>query len=201
MEKVIIALVGVVVGAALTIGRELFAEWRKDQKDAQYLAIRIVCIFDRFIEGCVAVVGDDGLFHGQPDAEGYSRIQVEEPSLDIQLTDVNWKALPSELMYEILSFPNSLDDAKHIVSTTFDLAAFPPSYDEGFEERQYQFSKLGLNAVCLVEKLRSEYNLPARTFDHWNPIEYMKNEKMKIEELRNKRAAAINANIAATKNA
>ncbi len=174
MEKVIIALAGVLVGAILTVGREIFTEWRKDKKDAQYLAIRIVCIFDRFVEGCIAVAGDEGLYHGQPDAEGLSRRQVDEPNFDIQLADVNWKSLPSELMYEILSFPNDLDDVKHIVNSTFDDVASPPTFDEGFEERQYQFSKLGLKASYLVGKLRSEYNLPARTLNDWNPTEYGK---------------------------
>ena len=194
MEAAIIGLIGVVLGFFLTFGRERYTERKKMDKEAQYLAIRTVCIFDRFIEGCVAVVGDDGLWHGQSDADGYSRIQEKAPTLDIELTDVNWKALPFDVMYEILSFPRDLDDANHIIDSTFEHAASPPSYDEGFEERQYQFATLGLKASSLVEKLRSTYGIPARVISTWNPIEYMENEKIKIEEIRNKRAETWNTN-------
>ena len=191
-DKYIFGLLGVVLGTVLgaifSIVRELYAESRSKKKEAEYLAIRMVCIFESFMEGCASVVGDDGLSHGQTDAEGYSRIQVAAPQLDIQLSDVNWKSLPPELMYEILYFPNLIKDAESLIDSTFE-HAFPPDYSDGYEERQNQYSKLGLMASELTIKLRTRYKIPKKHISSWDIVEYMNSERAKIEELRLSRAA------------
>lgn len=193
-EKYIFGLVGIVLGSLLSaifaVVRDLYTENRAKKKEAEYLAIRMICIFDFFMEGCASVVGDDGLYHGQTDAEGYSRIQVTPPQLDVQLDDVNWKSFPPELMYEILSFPNLIKDAESYISSTFENAASPPDYSEGFEERQYQYSNLGIMASELTTKLREKYKIPKSHIYSWDIVEYMNNEKDKIDQLRLKREAA-----------
>lgn len=192
-EKYIFGLVGIFFGSLLSaifsVVRELYAENRSKKKEAEYLAIRMICIFDSFMEGCASVVGDDGLYHGQTDAEGYSRIQVTSPQLDVQLEDVNWKSFPPELMYEILYFPNLVKDAESYISSTFEHAASPPDYSEGFEERQYQYSKLGGLASELTEKLREKYKIPRNHVSSWDIVEYMNRERNKIHQLRLKREA------------
>ncbi len=200
-EKYIFGLLGIVLGSALSaifsIVRELYAESRSKKKEAEYLAIRMICIFESFMEGCASVVGDDGLCHGQTDAEGYSRIQVTAPQLDVQLSDVSWKSLPPELMYEILYFPNIIKDAESFISSTFEYAASPPDYSEGFEERQYQYSKLGVMASELTTKLREKYKIPKKHISSWDIIEYMNTERDKIKQLRMKRDAEHKAMFAA----
>jgi hypothetical protein len=192
-DKYIFGLLGIVLGAALStifaIVRELYAESRSKNKEAEYLAIRMVCIFESFMEGCASVVGDDGLYHGQTDADGYSMIQVPAPQLDIKISDVNWKSFPPELMYEILYFPNLIKDADSFIDATFEHAATPPDYSEGFEERQNQYSKLGLMASELTKKLRTKYKIPKKHISSWDIVEYMNAERNKIEQLRSKRAA------------
>ena len=159
-EKYLFGLIGIVLGTVLSavssVIRELYAERRAKKKEAEYLAIRMVCIFDFFIEGCPSVISDDGLSRGQPDAEGYSSIQVKPPQLNVQLEDVNWKSFPPKLMYEILYFPNLIMDSESLINSTFEYAASPPDYYEGFEERQYQYSKLGIMASKLAGKIRNE---------------------------------------------
>jgi hypothetical protein len=193
-EKYIFGLVGIVLGSLLSaifsVVRELYAESRSKKKEAEYLAIRMICIFDSFMGGCASVVGDDGLYHGQTDAEGFSRIQVTPPQLDVQLEDVNWKSFPPELMYEILYFPNLIKDAESYIDSTFEHAASPPDYSEGFEERQYQYSKLGIMASELTTKLREKYRVPKNHISSWDIVEYMHKEKEKINQLRLKREAA-----------
>ncbi|MGF2687274.1 hypothetical protein ACQUWM_12290 [Marinobacter sp. DUT-3] len=193
-EKYIFALFGIALGAVLSavfsIVRELYAEWRSKKKEAEYLAIRMICIFDSFMEGCALVVGDDGLCHGQPDSEGYSRIQVSAPTLDVQLMDVNWKSFPPKLMYEILYFPNLIKDAESFISSTFEYAASPPDYSEGFEERQHQYSLLGIKASELTAKLRKKYSIPKNHISSWDIVEYMHAEQDKIKQLRIRREKA-----------
>ncbi|MFK5895259.1 MAG: hypothetical protein QM504_18755 [Pseudomonadota bacterium] len=191
-EKYIFGLLGIVLGSVLStifsVVRELYAESRSKKKEAEYLAIRMVCIFESYMEGCASVVGDNGLYHGQTDADGFSSIQVPAPQLDIQLSDVNWKSLPPKLMYEILYFPNLIKDAQAFIDSTFEHASFPPDYSEGFEERQNQYSILGLKAAELTTKLRTKYKIPKNHISSWDIVEYMNSEKNKIEKLRSKRA-------------
>ncbi len=187
-EKYIFGLAGIALGSLLSaifaIVRELYAESRSKKKEAEYLAIRMICIFDAFTEGCASVVGDNGLYHGQPDADGYSRAQVNPPKLDVQLEDVNWKSLPPELMYEILYFQNLIKNAESRIDSTFEHEATPPDYGEGFAERQYQYSKLGIMASELTTKLRRKYKIPKNHTPSLDIIEYMHKEKDKIDQRR-----------------
>jgi hypothetical protein len=193
MDKYVFTLIGVCLGALLTIGRELYAEKRSNKKDAEYLAIRLICLFDTFMENCASVVGDDGLFHGQTDEQGCSRIQVLVPELNIHIDDVNWKALPSELMYDILSFPNLVSDANRLIDSTFEFSASPPDFSEGFEERQNQYSILGIKASIISDKLRSKYKIPKNQITNWDIVEYMLEEQRKIKDLRIKRQVEYDA--------
>jgi hypothetical protein len=60
-------------------------------------------------------------------ADGYHQIQVTPPTFDVQTLEVvDWKSLPSQLMYEILSFPNFIEAASHRIDAAFEYAASPP---------------------------------------------------------------------------
>ncbi len=194
-DKFVYGLLGVALGAVLTtifsVVKELYAEHRSKKKEAEYLAIRIVCLLESFMEGCVSVINDDGLCHGQTDPDGFSSIQVSAPQLDIQISDVNWKSLPPELMYEILYFPNMIKDAERFIDSTYEYAATPPDYSEFFEERQYQYSELGLLASKLSRKLRTKYQIPKKHISSWDIVEYMNTERTKIMQIRSKRAEEI----------
>lgn len=196
-EKYKFGLLGIVLGSVLSaifaVIKELYAERRAKRKEAEYLAIRMVCIFESFMEVCASVVGDDGTYHGQTDADGYSRIQVTAPQLDVNLSDVNWKSLPPELMYEILYFPNLIKDADSFIDSTFEYAADPPDYSDVFEERKYQYSQLGIMASELTAKLRKKYKIPKKHISSWDVVEYMTSERDKIKQLRLKREAEHNA--------
>lgn len=57
---------GVWLGGSLTSKRERMKEVALSEKETSYLAILVVSHLDRFADGCVAVVGDDGTSYGQP---------------------------------------------------------------------------------------------------------------------------------------
>ncbi len=187
MEKAIIGLAGVVLGAVLTTFKDLWISHIGRKKKAEYLAILVSCICDRFVDGCVLIVGDVGTFHGQTNEEGYHEIQVPYPDFNIHNLEVDWQSLPSELMYEILSFPNLIEESKHRIDGAFTYEAGPPDYAEGFEERQLQYAILGIKAGILADKLRKKYCLPLRKYDTWNPIEFMKKDQERILKRRDKR--------------
>jgi hypothetical protein len=193
-EKYLFALFGIALGSILSavfgIAREIYAEYRAKKKDAEYLAIRVVCIFESFIEGCSSVVNDDGLCHGLPDSDGYSVPQVPLPHLEFDIKDANWKSLPSNLMFDVLNFPSMISDANNFIDSVFEHVAIPPDLSEGFEERQFQYSKLGLKAVDLSIRIRDTYNLPCRETktSGYDAVDFMRSELQKILELRDLRA-------------
>lgn len=183
-EKIVIGLFGVVLGFFLNFFKDIFTARQTRNREAEYLAIRMICIFESFMDSCAAVVGDDGLYYGQTDEDGYHRVQVKTPDLDVELKDVNWKSFSPQLMYEILYFPSLVKEANSFISSTFEFAASPPEFSEGFEERQYQYSTLGLRAAEITQKLRKQYNIPKNHITSWDMVEYMLNERKKINKLR-----------------
>lgn len=140
-------------------------------------------MLDRFLEGCTGVAGDDGLSYGRPNEEWEREFQVSAPDFEVQSLDVDWKSIPAELMYEILSFPDLVSAATHRVSGAFEFAD-PPDYEEGFEERQYQYAYLGLKASEIANKLRSKYRLPENERGNWNPAEYRRETQERINKVR-----------------
>lgn len=174
MEKATIGLLGIALGVLLTLAKDWWLQSRKNKKEAEYLSIQIVCMLDRYVAGCAAVVGDNGLCHGQPDKEGYSHIQVANPKFTPDAERVEWKSLPANLMYEILAMPNRIEVANNRIDGAFEYSATPPDFAEGFEERQFQYAKLGIEANDLADKLRKHANLPLKHIEDWDPVVYMR---------------------------
>ena len=172
-------LLGVVIGTALPWIREAL----NSRRQARYLAIRVVCVLDGFLDRCTQVVGDDGLSEGQTNADGYHEPQVSLPNSLSMPSDVNWKSIDHGLMYEILALPSRVESENRAISIVGE-HSFPPDFIEYFEERQYRYACLGLDVADLTRKLRSTYGMPAKNDIAWDPVEYLKNEKCNIEERR-----------------
>lgn len=187
MTEAIIGFLGVIVGAVMTATKDIWLEWRKKEQDAKFLAIRVVSAFDRFVRECTEVVGDDGLLCGQPDRDGLRKIRAPEPRFDVQDFDVNWKSIPSQLMYEILSFPDLVDAARHQVEGAFEYGDGPPDYQDGFEERQYQYADLGVKASDIADCLRDVYGAPRVEHGDWDPVANLKEAKQRLEVSRAER--------------
>ncbi|USF86401.1 hypothetical protein [Candidatus Endoriftia persephonae] len=192
MDKTAYVLIGVVLGVFLNAIKEWWFKKGTNKKELEYLAIRISCILDTFVNGCADVIADDGLCYGQPDKDGYRSIQTKTPDFDPLSVEVEWKSLKAEIMYEVLNFPNQIQSANHKISGAFEYAASPPDYEEGFEERQLQYATLGLKAYKLATKLRTIGNLPAQATpgkDEWNPIQFMEQKIKDIEKLQKERSS------------
>jgi len=163
----VFGLVGVFAGASIVWFKEWSVARRTKKEKASYLAARVVCILDEYVSGCIDAIGDDGLCCGQPNKNGYHEVQVSPPPTPKYPDDIDWQSINPALMYDILSFPNSIEAAKEAIRATDDFA-FPPTYDEFFEERQHQYSLLGLKALDIADCLRNQFNFPSRRFEGWH---------------------------------
>jgi len=184
MEKLLIGLIGVVVGSTLTLLREFWSEQRTRKKRAAYLAVRATGILERFIDGCTSVVGDNGI----EDERGCSRSQYSCPEIDFESLDVDWQSLPFDLMYEIINFPSYVEEANGLIDSVIEYVASPPDYSDFFEERQLQYAKLGLKANDLSTRLRIKYGMPKKEYENWDPIDALSKGQSKIESIKDKRA-------------
>lgn len=172
-------LVGVIVGTVLP----WFRDERNNKRRARYLAIRVVCILDEFLEKCTNVVGDDGLCYGQRDAAGCLQAQIAQPNGLPFPDDVDWKSIDHGLMYRILALPSRIEADNRVIAFFWDISG-PPDFDEYFEERQYRYACLGLNAAELAQALRRTYGIPAPEYGRWDPVEALTAEKAKIDRRR-----------------
>jgi hypothetical protein len=179
-EIAYIGLLGVGVGAVLTAGLTFFKDWwtakRSIARDNTYLAIVVSSMLDMFVAGCAEVAGDDGLYHGQTNQDGYREVHTTSPTFEPLTVDVEWKSLPSRLMNDVLSFPLLIESAKSKIEAEYEYAASPPDFDEFFSERRYQFAMLGRSAFQMASELRKNASLPPRVSGTWDPMEYLQTQ-------------------------
>lgn len=139
-------------------------------------------MLDNFVANCIEVTLDDGLAYGSRDKDGCKRPQVEHPTIDLKSLDVEWKSLPSDLMYKILNFPTLIADANSYISAVLDYEAGPPDYEEFFEARTVKYAELGLLAISIIETLRKKCNWPEDVTheEGWSPKERLSKARKKI---------------------
>ena len=190
MEKIIIGLVGVVVGSILTLAKDLLNLYLNRKERAKYLAIRVTFQLESFVDECIEVARDDGRVMG-PDEQGCIQLYTSPASISFESLDVDWKSLPIDLMYKILNLPSNIKNAEERISGVADFGSGPPMYEEETEERRLQHVKLGLVADDLSKELRIKYNLPERERDL---KKILKKLKFEINKIRQKRISKENKN-------
>jgi len=181
MESAIFGLIGVVLGAVLTVVKEWWFKRKTAQKESEYLAILVAFSLEKFASECVNVVYDDGLFQGQYDTDGCCSIQVSTPNFCPHTINVEWKSVPAALMYEIFNLVNEIDAANHRISGVFENGSGPPDYEDGFEERQCSYASIGIEALRLADRLRALCRLPKRDLLNWDPAEAMRTRQKEID--------------------
>lgn len=87
------------------------------------------------------------------------------------------------LLHEILTFPNEINEANQIIEHTVEFDG-PPYYEDSFEERQLQYAKLGLKAARLASELRKLSNLPLRKANRYDPVKSLNEKLTEIESLK-----------------
>ena len=177
-------LFGVLLGGSLTIAKDWFLSRAAQKKNRNYLSVIVTCALDRFIAGCAEIAADDGLDDGQRDSDGYLKPQAPYPSFTPEELSVAWELLSPDLTFAILDLPYKTEIAKQIISSAFEYGDGPPDFSEAFDERHLQFSKLGLEANEIADRLRKGVGLPPRHYDGWNPISLMRDAIENVEATR-----------------
>lgn len=189
MTEGIFGLIGVFVGAVITWFQSYYANRRTELKNAKYLAIRVVCILDKFMEDCADVVKDDGLQFGQRTPEGCLEPQISVPQIPVFPEDVDWRSIDQELMYKILSFPSDIAAGNKLIDFTQNISG-PPDYEEWFDERRYHYATFGLTADRLAGELCSKYNIKKKRYNNWDPSADLERELSAGVQRRQKRLAS-----------
>ena len=172
---------GVLVGTALV-------PWVRDhfsrRKAARYLAIRVVCVLDKYVDDCASVAED----YGVPDHEtGHNIARKERPSSPSYPTDIDWNSIDHKVMYDLLSLPNVADKAAEVVDSESDEDSF-------FETRSFEYATLGLAAAKLAARLRKTYGIRVQERSEgdplaWDPISVMHKQLQHINKRREARMA------------
>lgn len=186
MGELIIGFIGILIGSFITGYKDIWLNFKNNKSSSEHLAIELICLFDSFCQNCTDVVSDDGTFHGQPNRDGYCEVQAPLPEFKLPNKNIDWKLLPVQIMYQVLSFPNSIEYANKYIDSAFEHAN-PPDYYMGFEERQYQYSMLGLEAANISSELRAMCKLPSLEYGNWNPIDSLNRARESIENIRDER--------------
>ncbi len=168
MSEALFGLLGVVVGSFIPWIKEALLEKRSRAERATYLAVRVICILDEYVDKCIEVVGDDGTIMGQAshrdeDGSEYFRPVVPLPGAPEFPAGVDWKSIDSALMYRILTLPNSVRETDSHIQRAGDEEAWPPYYEEVYEVRHKGYARLGLEAISIIDHLRATYKLPKKT--------------------------------------
>lgn len=182
MPEAVIGFIGVIIGALLAPLIDWVRAWKVNSKNARYLAIRVICVLDKFIDMCVVIAADNG----DLDQHGYYQYRAPRPNLIPFSEDLDWRVIDHKLAYDILSLPNKIDSVEHYISNLL----IDPPYDELGQELRYEYAEIGLFAININNRLRNKYDIPqeakeARNSD-WSPHKFLTETKEEIELARKK---------------
>lgn len=186
MTEAIFGLIGVLVGSGISWLQSYWINKKETDKSAKYLAIRLVCILDKYMEDCAHVIKDDGLCEGQRSEDGCLVPQVKVPSVPHYPEDIDWKSIDHNLMFALLSFPSEIEDGNRVISATDDIAT-PPNYQEWFDERKFFYCKFGLIAYKLSNDLSDKYGIKKKKYNDWDPVKDFSNELKTVAKRRHLR--------------
>lgn len=186
MTEAIFGLIGVLVGSGISWFQSYMTSKKESEKSARYLAIRVVCILDKYMEDCMNVVKDDGLFEGKRSAEGCFEPQVKIPAAPNYPDDVDWKSINPDLMFKLLSFPTEIEDGNRMIDAT-EIFSTPPDYRDWFDERKLHYCNFGLMALKLSKELSEKYGIKKKKYNDWNPAEDFSTELKAVAARRNHR--------------
>ena len=101
-------------------------------------------------------------------------------------TDVDWRSLKTELMYDALSLPNILSDIKISLDEIADLQG-EPTGDYYFNYRYKAISEIGIKALDLIGAISKEYDIPGiKRSESYDPLTSFTSTIKRMQEKRKK---------------
>ncbi len=179
---------GVVVGAFITMTKDVWMHRSNQKRESVFLSIRVMALLDRFADDCMYVAQDSGEWdHGGQ----HFGATTKTPDFNPGSVDVQWKTLPPLLLHRIMDLPQQIVTARALLSHIEDVAWDPPEHPEYSEERRIQFATLGLEALDLSSTLRLRSGLPQRSTAAWDPARELRKLKDEVQAVREARYARI----------
>jgi len=148
---------GAAIGAVMlthkfTLRRERSASEDKQNRERYFIATELVFMLEQFAENCASVARDNGSEHEHAFAPSHPL-----PELDYAAVTGDWRTLPVRLMYQLRELPVLKSESDRTIASADFIG---PEYDEFFEARQYEYTRLGLKAVILARRLRKLTGFP-----------------------------------------
>jgi hypothetical protein len=183
----IFTILAVVIGASLSWMRDVWTERSGRERRARYLAIRVVCSLDKYVESCLDVAHDDGLCQGQSNSDGYLEPQVDQPAPPVFPQDLDWSSIEQDLMYRVISLARDAEYSDRLIANAWENAT-GPDFEPAFETRQEQYAELGLAGSSLAAELREQYKIPGFARRGRDTVSYLKKVRDEIVRMRLERA-------------
>lgn len=197
MSEAVIGLIGVIVGSAITISKDVWLSWLERRREGSYSAIRLVCILEEYADKCIDVVYDDGTTYGQPagrmeDGQSYLDPQVTIPAPLEYPNNISWRSIQKPVMHRALALSNKARSTNRHISAASDHAS-PPDYEEVFEARQEGYAQLGLDSLEIADDLRKKFDISVMSRSElnsdWEPAVFL---KATLSTFAERRAKALN---------
>lgn len=130
---------------------------RSDKRDGLYLAAQIGPTLRQYASLCLRAAHDDGYEEGRPsgdngECEPTIRVDAFKPN---EIEGVNWQSLPPKLMVDVFTFDDKRVAALDALSD-WDEYFDPPEHAKFFTDRQFQYAKLGIEAIELGIRVFNE---------------------------------------------
>ena len=169
MTQAIIGFAGVVVVSLMVILYQVVVERRDRGKKARYLAVRVVCILDDFIDECQAVMynADYNLSLRFDEIQlGLVDFGVPMPTGLILPDDLDWTSIDARFSYDVFSLVN------RVAIYARDVQSIHASIDDGgdigsvFHARRERCQELQTLANDIVDRMRRRWELPVSARSH-----------------------------------
>ncbi|MEA9759767.1 hypothetical protein VDF70_11960 [Xanthomonas campestris pv. raphani] len=166
LGRTLVPLVGVALGVALTLGKDVIFHRRQRAMDSGYISILLTDRLFDFAEACTSVAFDDGTVEGRPagelkSGERYYKPQTSLPELSLDINSADWKALDRGLMYTVYELARDVRSAKrHVQEEQFEDS---PPYDLAMRYRRYTYAAVGNRAFELGDEILKKAGLNSRT--------------------------------------
>lgn len=158
-------LAGVLLGSVLAFCKDMILERFRFKREGGYFGLVVIQKLDAFVDECLEAAHDNGRDEfGAPSDRNSGNCEpiVGTPKLEFEIKDINWKAIPHDLTYDII---NLNIDADRVENEVCRFSENDPSHDysDTMTMRQRGYADLGLRAYRIANRLRKEIKLSSRT--------------------------------------
>ncbi len=183
------AVVGGVIAAFATGLKDWINAWYERRKRRAYLATRLVCELEIFIDKCADVVTDPGDWRKISEGQIGKYAANEQPKFTPLDLDVDWLSVDSEIMHDTLHLPNKIRLTEERLENLWNEHADWPNNDDFFETREYEFAKLALSAQEILKRVRRSASIKEPKVQGWFEPQLFSEKVKDVEEKRNQRDA------------